>query len=87
VTGNELVIPARRPVRVNLRTVDVIHSFWVPKLAGKVDMIPNRANHLWLEKYATRTGANGKCSVFINNVDAKIFHPRSRRPLPLRGQL
>ena len=49
VTGNELVIPAGRPVRINLRTVDVIHSFWVPKLAGKVDMIPNRANHLWLE--------------------------------------
>lgn len=49
VTGNELVIPAGRPVRINLRTVDVIHSFWVPKLAGKVDMIPNRANHLWLQ--------------------------------------
>jgi len=49
VTGNELVIPAGRPVRVNLRTVDVIHSFWVPKLAGKVDMMPNRGNHLWLK--------------------------------------
>lgn len=49
VTGNELVIPAGRPVRVNLRTADVIHSFWVPKLAGKVDMIPNRGNHLWLQ--------------------------------------
>lgn len=49
VTGNELVIPAGRPVRVNLRTSDVIHSFWVPKLAGKVDMIPNRGNHLWLQ--------------------------------------
>lgn len=49
VTANELVIPAGRPVRVNLRTVDVIHSFWVPKLAGKVDMIPNRGNHLWLQ--------------------------------------
>jgi cytochrome c oxidase subunit 2 len=48
-TSNELVIPSGRPVRINLRTVDVIHSFWVPKLAGKVDMIPNRANHLWLE--------------------------------------
>ena len=48
-TGNELVIPAGRPVHVNLRTTDVIHSFWVPKLAGKVDMIPNRANHLWLK--------------------------------------
>ena len=49
VAANELVIPAGRPVRIQLRTVDVIHSFWVPKLAGKVDMIPNRANHLWLK--------------------------------------
>lgn len=49
VTANELVIPAHRPVRINLRTVDVIHSFWVPKLAGKVDMIPNRANKLWIQ--------------------------------------
>jgi cytochrome c oxidase subunit 2 len=49
VTGNELVIPAGRPVRIQLRTVDVIHSFWVPKLAGKVDMIPNRPNFLWFK--------------------------------------
>lgn len=49
VTANELVIPAGRPVRVNLRTTDVIHSFWIPKLAGKVDMIPNRANFIWLK--------------------------------------
>lgn len=49
VTSNELVIPSGRPVRINLRTMDVIHSFWVPKLGGKVDMIPNRANLLWLE--------------------------------------
>jgi len=49
VTANELVIPAGRPVRINLRGMDVIHSFWVPKLAGKVDMIPNRGNFLWLK--------------------------------------
>ncbi|HWL16634.1 MAG TPA: cytochrome c oxidase subunit II [Opitutus sp.] len=48
-TSNELVIPAGRPVRIDLRGMDVIHSFWVPRLAGKVDMIPNRANHLWLK--------------------------------------
>ena len=35
-TGNELVIPANRPVHINLRSLDVMHSFWVPKLAGKV---------------------------------------------------
>jgi cytochrome c oxidase subunit 2 len=48
-TANELVIPSGRPVRINLRGMDVIHSFWVPKLAGKVDMIPNRGNFLWLK--------------------------------------
>lgn len=48
-TSNELVIPSGRPVRINLRTMDVIHSFWIPKLAGKVDMIPNRGNFLWLQ--------------------------------------
>jgi cytochrome c oxidase subunit 2 len=69
VTGNELVIPARRPVRVNLRTVDVIHSFWVPKLAGKVDMIPNRANHLWLQ--ADRPGYYyGQCAEFCGDSHA-----------------
>jgi len=49
VTGNELVVPAGFPVRVHLRTVDVIHSFWIPKLAGKVDMMPNRPNFLWFK--------------------------------------
>lgn len=49
VTGNELVVPAGVPVRIHLRTIDVIHSFWVPKLAGKVDMIPNRANFIWMK--------------------------------------
>jgi len=49
ITGNELVVPAGKPVRVQVRTVDVIHSFWVPKLAGKVDMMPNRANFLWFK--------------------------------------
>jgi cytochrome c oxidase subunit 2 len=49
VTGNELIVPAGLPIRVQLRTVDVIHSFWVPKLAGKVDMIPNRPNFIWFK--------------------------------------
>ena len=69
VTSNELVIPAGRPVRINLRTVDVIHSFWVPKLAGKVDMIPNRANHLWLQ--ADKAGYYyGQCAEFCGDSHA-----------------
>jgi cytochrome c oxidase subunit 2 len=49
VTANEMVIPTNRPIHLELRTVDVIHSFWVPKLAGKKDLMPNRANHMWLQ--------------------------------------
>jgi len=48
VTANEMVIPTNRPIHIELRTMDVIHSFWVPRLAGKKDMIPNRANSMWL---------------------------------------
>ena len=69
VTGNELVIPAGRAIRVNLRTADVMHSFWVPKLAGKVDMVPNRGNHLWLK--ADEPGYYfGQCAEFCGESHA-----------------
>lgn len=69
ITGNELVIPAGRPIRINLRTSDVIHSFWVPKLGGKVDMIPNRGNHLWLQ--ADKPGYFwGQCAEFCGESHA-----------------
>ncbi len=69
VTGNELVVPAGRPVRVNLRTVDVIHSFWIPKLAGKVDMIPGRGNFLWFE--AEKPGYYwGQCAEYCGDSHA-----------------
>jgi cytochrome c oxidase subunit 2 len=68
-TGNELVIPAGRPVHINLRTMDVIHSFWIPKLAGKVDMMPNRANYLWLQ--ADKPGYFwGQCAEFCGDSHA-----------------
>ena len=47
VTANELVFPASKAVRINLRTEDVIHSFWLPKLAGKMDLMPGQENFLW----------------------------------------
>ncbi len=69
VTGNELVVPAGRPVRVHLRTIDVIHSFWIPKLAGKVDMMPNRANFLWFK--ANRPGYfYGQCAEYCGESHA-----------------
>lgn len=47
-TANELHIPVGQPVRVELTSADVIHSFWVPQLAGKTDMIPGQRNVAWL---------------------------------------
>ncbi len=48
VTANEIHVPVHRRIRLTLKSDDVIHSFWVPSLAGKVDMIPGKVNHLTL---------------------------------------
>jgi len=48
-TENVLHIPARRPVDVAITTADVIHSFWAPRLAGKIDAIPGHVNVLRIE--------------------------------------
>lgn len=53
-TANELHIPisdesVARPVRLTLQSADVCHSFWVPRLAGKTDLIPGRDNHMWFQ--------------------------------------
>lgn len=45
-TANELHLPAGRPVELSLESNDVLHSFWVPQLAGKMDMLPGNVNHL-----------------------------------------
>ena len=47
-TANELHIPTGRPIRLNLLSVDVIHSFWVPPLGGKRDVVPGQLNELTL---------------------------------------
>ena len=54
VTANELHVPVssagdRRPTYLRLESVDVVHSFWIPQLNGKTDVIPNRVNRMWIE--------------------------------------
>jgi cytochrome c oxidase subunit 2 len=49
VTADEMHIPAGQQVSISLESVDVIHSFWVPRLAGKLDAVPGRTNAMWLE--------------------------------------
>jgi cytochrome c oxidase subunit 2 len=63
VTANEIHIPTGTRIEVVGTTVDVIHSFWVPELARKIDLIPGRENRLLLE--ADRPGRyRGQCSEF-----------------------
>jgi cytochrome c oxidase subunit 2 len=63
VTANEIHVPVGRAVRIELAAGDVIHSFWVPNLAGKQDMIPGRENTLVFT--ATRAGVyRGQCAEF-----------------------
>lgn len=62
-TANELHIPTGVPVKVTLRSADVIHSFWVPALTGKTDLIPGQVNTTWLE--AKKPGAFlGQCAEY-----------------------
>jgi cytochrome c oxidase subunit 2 len=63
VTANEVHIPVGRPVRVRVRSDDVIHSFWVPALHGKTDMIPGQVAETTLQ--ADRPGVYiGQCAEF-----------------------
>ncbi|HEX4493665.1 MAG TPA: cytochrome c oxidase subunit II [Acidimicrobiia bacterium] len=63
VTANDIHLPAGRPIELHLTTADVIHSFWVPQLAGKVDMIPNQDNLL---RFVAKTPGTyrGECAEF-----------------------
>src|SRR3546814_2129977 len=56
--ANELHIPAGRPVVLELQSADVIHSFWVPRLSGKLDMIPGRRNLMRIQ--ADQPGVFGR---------------------------
>jgi cytochrome c oxidase subunit II len=63
VTANEIRIPQGQRVEFRLDSSDVIHSFWIPSLGGKIDMIPGRVNRLVLE--ASREGRfRGACAEF-----------------------
>ncbi len=77
VTANELHVPVsggevRRPTFLDLRSADVVHSFWVPRLAGKTDLIPNKINSMWIEP--ERTGLFlGQCAKYCGTQHAKML--------------
>ena len=76
-TANELHVPvsdpaAPRPTFLDLQSRDVIHSFWIPQLAGKMDVIPNRLNHVWLEPRETGVYV-GQCAEFCGTQHANML--------------
>lgn len=72
VTANELHIPVNRPVYLELKSVDVIHSYWIPKLAGKQDVVPGRVNTMIIE--ATEPGEYlGQCAEYCGLSHANML--------------
>lgn len=84
VTANELHLPvslpeARRPTYLSLESADVIHSFWIPQLSGKQDVIPAKRNGLWFDPLVPGTYV-GQCAEFCGTQHAgmllrAIVHP------------
>src|SRR5262245_2388098 len=85
VTANELHVPVSDPARptptfITLQSADVIHSFWVPQLAGKMDLIPNKTNRMWIDPRRPGTFV-GQCAEYCGTQHAwmlleVIVHPR-----------
>lgn len=76
-TANELHIPVStdgdpRPTYMKLTSADVIHSFWVPRLAGKIDLLPNRINELWMDPHTPGLYV-GQCAQFCGVEHAKML--------------
>jgi cytochrome c oxidase subunit 2 len=71
ITANEIHIPAHRPVNIELRSADVIHSFWVPSLHGKVDLLPGNVNFIRIE--ASEPGSYvGQCAEYCGKQHANM---------------
>jgi cytochrome c oxidase subunit 2 len=80
VTANELRLPVGRPVRLGLQSDEVIHSLWIPALAGKVDLVPGRVAQLQLQ--VDRAGVwRAPCAEFCGEPHARmVLHAVAQAP-------
>jgi cytochrome c oxidase subunit II len=77
VTANELHVPisdpsSPTPTYLTMSSADVSHSFWIPRLAGKMDLIPNRVNTMWIDPQATGLYL-GQCAQYCGTQHAKML--------------
>jgi cytochrome c oxidase subunit 2 len=77
ITANELHVPVSdprnpNPTHITLLSADTDHSFWVPKLAGKTDLIPNRTNSMWIDPHETGVYV-GQCAQYCGTQHAKML--------------
>jgi cytochrome c oxidase subunit 2 len=77
VTANELHVPVSdpghpTPTRITLLSADTNHSFWVPQLAGKTDLIPNRTNSMWIEPHDVGVYV-GQCAQYCGTQHARML--------------
>ena len=74
VTANELYLPIGRTVNFALKTKDVLHSFWIPQLGGKRDLIANHTNYLWFtpDSSLSTNVFNGFCAEYCGASHANM---------------
>lgn len=77
VTANELHVPVSDPAQptptfITLLSADTDHSFWIPRLGGKTDLIPNRVNSTWIDPYKTGLYL-GQCAQYCGTQHAKML--------------
>ncbi|HUA83351.1 MAG TPA: cytochrome c oxidase subunit II [Bryobacteraceae bacterium] len=77
VTANELHVPVSDPAHptptfLTLLSADTDHSFWVPRLAGKTDLIPDHPNHMWIDPHQTGLFL-GQCAQYCGTQHAKML--------------
>ncbi|MDG2049857.1 MAG: cytochrome c oxidase subunit II [Myxococcota bacterium] len=72
ITANELHIPVDQTAFLTLHSEDVIHSFWVPQLSGKTDLIPNRTNQMWMHPHETGLYV-GQCAEYCGTQHAHML--------------
>jgi cytochrome c oxidase subunit 2 len=77
VTANELHVPVSDPAHptptfLTLLSADTDHSFWVPRLGGKTDLIPNHPNHMWIDPHETGLFL-GQCAQYCGTQHAKML--------------